>query len=188
MSLSDRLEKLQKKPYETRIKILWGTVIICGVILLLVWMLSLKNVFSNVDSKSLIKVPVTQTQTSPGTSTEFVAVERVEQTQTSLKIYFNINNPTDDILNVSKLNNVSLTEKNNTTQPKQITDRQGQAFVQKVLSHTQNFGILTFSGTNASSGTLTFDQMFFEKSSDKLFSQTLNLDFNKLNQESNLRN
>ena len=68
----------------------------------------------------------------------------------------------------------------NPVHPQQLTDRQGSAFVKKVLSRTQNFGILTFSAINSEEGTLTFDQMFFEKNPQQFFKQILDLEFDKL--------
>ena len=69
-----------------------------------------------------------------------------------------------------------------------MTDRQGQLFVEKVLSNTQNFGILVFDNLEAESATLTFNQMFFEQNPTQILSQKFELDFKKLQQDSNLRN
>ena len=184
-NLNDKIEKLQNKPYEDRVRILWTVVVIVGIILLVLWVLSLKNTFSGLDTKSLINTNTGQNTTEA--STQFASVERVELGE-NLKIYFNINNTTDDILNISKLENINLVVNGQTVKPKSMNDRQGAVFVQKVLSHTQNFGTLTFPATDSNQAELIFDQMFFENNQSSIFKQTMELDLDKLNKDSNLRN
>ena len=189
IDINGQIERLQKQPYEVRIKILWGVVAVSAVILLVIWILSLKQTFSNISGKSLVQTPTAAAVNALSESqTRFAAVERVEKTGNILKIYFNINNPSADILNVSKLENITLDANGQSIKPKGMSDRQGQAFVQKVLSHTQNFGILTFNGIDSAFGKLTFDQMFLESSPADVFKQTLNLDFKKLNDSTKVRN
>lgn len=190
IDINDQLEKLQKRPYQDRIKILWTVVAVCAVILLGIWIFSLKHTFSNIGNvKSLVQTQTAATNQALGESqTQFAAVERVEKTGDTLKIYFNLDNPTDDILNVSNVENITLNVSGSSLNPNQVSDRQGQPFVQKILSHTKNFGVLTFNGVNATSGKLTFDQMFLDNSPANPFKQTLNLDFNKLNDSTKVRN
>jgi len=181
------IEKLQAKPYETRVKILWSSVLVTGVILVAIFVFNLKNTVSNIDSKDLIKLNP-DTKTSPLTSTAYVLVERVERSSSLLKVYFNYNNPNDDILNVSKLSDIILNVENDNLIAQKITDRQGNIFVQKILSHTQNFGILYFPATTAKNGTLILDQMFMEKTPSDIFQQTLELNLEELSKATNVRN
>jgi hypothetical protein len=182
----DIIRKIQDKPYETRVRILWATVGIAGIVLVAIFVFNTKNSLKDVDGKELINIDVPSTTAM--TQTPYASVERVERTEKVLKIYFNFNNPTDDILNVSKLSDISLSFDNSKLNPKNITDRQGQAFVQKILSHTQNFGILVFDPINSGQVTLTFDQMSLEKNPNNIFRQELNLNLDELTETINPRN
>ncbi|MEO8065997.1 MAG: hypothetical protein ABI643_04070 [Candidatus Doudnabacteria bacterium] len=177
---------LQKQPYDTRVRIMWGTVGIVAVILFVLWVLNLKSTISHLDTSDLIKSGATQAASIAQVS--YAAVERVEISGNILKLYFNFNNPSDDILNISKLSDISILVGGKQVTPTQMTDRQGQQFVRKVLSHTQNFGILTFPETDGNSAELSFNQMFFEKTPDQVLSQKIDLDLKKLQTKANLRN
>ncbi len=182
------ISKIQEKPYETRVRILWSTVGVAAIILVAVFVLSVKSTLKNVDGKKLIDINQSATSTNDVTTTPYAAVERVERTEKVLKIYFNYHNTTDDILNISKIADITLTFEDNSIKPQAMTDRQGKTFIQKVLSKTQNFGILTFSPINTGKAVLTFDQMFFEKDPSKIFQQKLELNLDELSKPENLRN
>ncbi len=184
--MNDFIKNLQEKPYATRMKILWGTVGVVAILLVAAFVFNLKSAIKETGRHSFD--PNAKTAGSQETNLKLATVERVEKQGTTLKIYFNFNNDSTDILNLSKLEDITLKLKSGDVKPDQLTDRQGQAFVQKVLSHTQNFGVLTFNNVTATSGELEFDQMFFEKTPEALFSQTLDLDFNKLNSDNSVRN
>ncbi|MEJ0021651.1 MAG: hypothetical protein WDN47_03645 [Candidatus Doudnabacteria bacterium] len=186
MTAQDFLTKLQKQPYNTRVKILWGSVVVAAIILFGLWVLTLRSSIKHLDTSDLLKSPSTAGANS--TKVNYAAVERVDTGSGNLKIFFNFNNTTDDILNVSSLSNISLTANGASIAPSQMTDRQGKPFVQKILSHTQNFGILVFPKIDGASAQLTFDQMFFEGSPDQILSQKLDLDLKKLGKPNNLRN
>lgn len=185
--MRDFIGELQKKPYKTRVKILWGFTIGFGIILIALWSVNLKSTIKNSSGEPLILNEDSGPELAQDES-NFVTVERVEISSSALRIYFNLNNQTDDILNVSKIGNIELTTEQGTINPTRILDRQNQTFVQKVLSHTQNFGVLVFPSVSAGTGKLTFNEMFLEKNPDQLFQQTLELDFSKLNQDSTIRN
>lgn len=184
--MNDFIKNLQEKPYETRMKILWGTVGVVAVLLVTAFIFNLKSVIHQTNGGSFTEGA--KNPTSQETSLKLATVERVEKQGTNLKIHFNFNNDSSDILNLSKLEDITLKTKAGDLTPTLMTDRQGQAFVQKVLSHTQNFGILSFTNVTADSGELLFDEMFFEKTPQQLFSQALELDFNKLNSDNSVRN
>ncbi len=187
IDIREEVEKIQKKPYETRVRILWVIVLVCGVILIGLWVLSLKNTLKGVDKSSLIAAPTANTQTEKN---DIVSVERIETTGDELKIYFNVENNSDDIINLPKTNDIELNGDELSFHPLRMTDRQGNPFVQKVLSHTKNFGILIFGQETVSltQADLTFNQMFFEKTDTQYFKQELNLDLTKLNENGKLRN
>ena len=154
--------------------------IICGIIIIVIWILNLKNTLKSTDGKSILTTQDSSKVASAETDLDLLGVESVQRSGSQVKIYFNINNQTDDILNVPSLDNITFRDNNNSAHPQQLTDRQGSAFVKKVLTHTQNFGILTFTTINDEKGTLTFDQMFFEKNPEQIFKQILDLEFDKL--------
>lgn len=185
--MKDYIAELQKKPYATRVKILWGGTAAFAIILVIIWSLSLKSTIKNSSGQPLIP-QASELTSKDQEETDFLDVERTETTGNTLKIYFNLNNKTDDILNVSKTANIELVTNAGTFRPSKMTDRQGQTFVQKILSHTQNFGILTFSAVNDTKATLIFNEMFLEKNPNQLLKQTFELDFEKLNQDSQVRN
>ena len=186
MNPGDLINDIQKKPYETRVKILWGTVGVAAIIIVLVWVVSLKSSLGGLSAKSLT-APATSNNKA-GIASSYGQIERAEVTTNNLKIYFNFNNTTDDILNVPPISDIALTANNQEFKPTQILDRQGDAFVQKVLSHTQAFGILVFPKITADKAELNFDQMFFERSSDQPLSQTFELDLKTLEKKTDLRN
>ena len=155
------LNKIQGQPYEDRIRILWGVVAVVALVLVVMIFSNIKETIGNAGG-SFTKIEAAKF--IPDSPISYMSVERVEQTDKTLKIYFNINNSGNDILNVPKLSDISLSVSNNLSHPQKITDRQGNTFVQKVLSRTQNFGILFFPAINGNRGTLLFDQMSLEKS------------------------
>lgn len=185
--MKDYIAELQKKPYATRVKILWGSAAVFAVILIILWSISLKSTIKNTSGKPLIPQNSTAEYKNQQETT-LLNVERTETSGNTLKIYFNLNNQTDDILNVSKISNVELVTDAGTFRPSKMTNRQGETFVQKVLSRTQNFGIVTFPATNEAKATLIFNEMFLEKNPNQLLKQTFELDFSKLNQDSKVRN
>jgi hypothetical protein len=186
--MRDFITRLQEKPYESKLKILWGTVFVAAVILVVIFVFNIKNNLKGVNTKSLIQSNNSTASKTALSDTAYASVERIERTDNLLKIYFNFNNSTDDILSISKLEDIDLSFNNDRIKPKTITDRQGKPFVQKILSHTQNFGILTFDRLNTDDVKLTFDMMFFEKDPSKVFRQDLELNLNELSQPIKVRN
>lgn len=184
----DFIKKLQEKPYETRLRILWGTVMVAAIALVIIFVFNIKNTLQGVDGKKLIDIDNSSNQANVLSEIPYAEVERVERTEKVLKIYFNFKNPTDDIVNISKLTDITLIFDSNTLKPQSMTDRQGNVFVQKILSHTQNFGILIFTPINTNLATLTFDQMTLEKSPSNVFQQKLELNLDELSETTKVRN
>lgn len=179
------LSELQKKPYETRVKILWGTTAVAAIVIIVIWTFTLKDTVGNIGPISLTpsgQINKNQSEIS------VITIERAERINNNLRIYFNINNATDDILTFSKLEDVELELSSGKKQPISLLDRQGLPLVQKVLSHTQIFGTLIFDNTEETEATLKFNNMFFEKAPDNTLMQTLPLNLQTLIQNSEVRN
>ncbi|OGE73962.1 MAG: hypothetical protein A3I07_04145 [Candidatus Doudnabacteria bacterium RIFCSPLOWO2_02_FULL_42_9] len=181
------LDRLQKLPYNTRVKILWVASAIAAIGLIILFTQSIRNTVENSSGENLIELNNSKT-TLPNSPQEFAKVERVEQGENGLKVYFNLNNNTNDILNVSKISDISLVINDKIITAQQITDRQGKPFVQKILSKTQNFGILYFEPTNAKTAQLILSNMSLENDASNIFQQTLDLNLEELNNPANVRN
>ncbi len=175
--------KNQSLPYGTRVKMFWAIFILVAVGLTYLIIQSIKSTIINAGG-NLTKIENTKSEQSP---IDFASVERVEISDTGLKIYFNFYNPTSDILNISKLADIRLRTGNITMNAQKVTDRQGKTFVQKVLSRTQNFGIVYFPNPETSEADLIFDDMSLERNFTSLFQQTIKLKFDELNKPSNVR-
>ena len=183
--MNNPLNKIQQQPYETRVKILWSVVALVAIGLLFLMINSIRNTIANADG-TLIQIEAAKYV--PQSSVDYVAVESVEQNDKSVKIYFNLNNPGTDILNVPKLSNITFNYGSTVVHPQKLTDRQGNPFVQKVLSHTQNFGIMIFPSITGQKGSLVFDQMYLEQAPNDVFQQKLWLDLNQLSKVPKVRN
>lgn len=155
-------------------KILWGVTIVCGVILVGVWMVSLKSELAK------ISYDATAAQDTPESATKHITIERAEFKNGTVNVYFMVNNDTNDILNFSKKEDIRLSVNGQSMSPENITDRIDKPFVQKILSKTQKGGILVFKLEKTKSATLIFDKMFFENNAETIFKETFELDFEKL--------
>lgn len=119
----------------------------------------------------------------------YLSVSRTEVKDGKLLIFFSVKNDTSDILNFSKAENIKLNVKNKEYHADKVNNRQNQQFVSKILSHSQNFGILEFKTSSTSgSGELSFDNLFFEQNPDSIFKEILPVDLNKLMKPETLRN
>lgn len=187
MVFNNFLQNLQNKPYATKVKILWGTVSVIGTILIVIWIASLKSEINQLQPNPTNTASNNSGQKTIVLAGNYIRVERAETTDGGMKLYFAVNNTTDDILNFSKLTDIKLNVSDGNLTPIKLTDRQGKPFVQKILSHTSNFGTLLFSLKDAGVRQITFGQMYFERSPEKIFSQTIDLDFSQLKKALDLR-
>ncbi|MDP4000974.1 MAG: hypothetical protein Q8P83_01935 [bacterium] len=193
MSLHDFIRRLQDKPYNVRVRILWTTTIIVAIVLIVIWLSTVKNEITNIDNNGFANLnEITDTDEPSGqTITEqntYIAVERTELNETgAFQIFFKVNNSTQDILNFSPLEQIKLEINGASLTPLQINDRQDNPFVQKILSNTENFGTLVFSQLEVNTGRLIFDELYFEQNPNKIFRESLDLDFKKLNKTQELR-
>lgn len=183
--MENPLKQIQQQSYETRSRIFWIVVAGMAVVLVILIVQSIKNTIGNVGGNL---VQIEAAKYVPESTTTYVRVEGVTQNSQTLQVYFNINNSGTDILNVSKLSQITFTFGSNVIHPSKITDRQGNPYAQKILSHTQNFGILVFPGIGNQKGSLLFDQMFLETAPSDLFQQKIWFDINQQSNPTQVRN
>lgn len=185
MKIDALLKQLQQQPYKTRIRIMWGTTVVLAVILLSIWVFSIKKEIANLDGQNLLGIQ--ESHEAAAQEAKYVKVERIEQSSTSFKIFFSVNNMENDILNFSSNTEVELVVDDLTIQPLRILDRQNKPFVQKILSKTENFGILVFPQVDQDSLTLSFKDLYFENRPDKIFKESIPLDVSELKKNQELR-
>lgn len=181
--MSDFIKRLQDKPEKTRTRILFVTSGVAAIAVFSIWLATFKHQIGSINGSNTQNPSV---QTSQASQPHYLSVSRAEVVANKLNVYFAASNDTNDILDFSKLNDINLNANGKNYNPTQVTDRQGQPYVSKVLSHGQNFGILTFDA-NAKSGQITFDNLSFEQSPTTLFKETLDLDFDKLESTQDIR-
>lgn len=187
LSFSQWLSNLRQKPYKVRLRILWITIGVVGLILLALFALSLKNQIAQLGNKPLLPELDNKGASSFESTNQHITVESVQTQNNIFKIFFKVENKTDDILNFSKAEDIKLQVDNQTLAVIRITDRQNKPFVQKILSHTSNFGVVYFPPVEALEGLLTFDSMYFERTPTTLFKETIELDFIELSKSQELR-
>jgi hypothetical protein len=186
MALQDFIKNLQNKPDHIKNRILWSTSTVAAVIVVTIWFTNFKHQIANISGSDILNI--NSTAQSQESAPHYLAVENAQETNDALIIYFNVKNDSSDILNFSGDTDISLTIDGNKLTPTKITDRQNQAFVKKVLSNSQTFGILTFDKPQGKSGELTFDNLYFEQSPETIFKETLKFDSSKLTPPQNIRN
>lgn len=183
MKLPDFIIQLQNKPYQTRVRILWFTTAVVALIIAALWLVSLKVSVKDINVKDLdLSLPNLQN------ATKYIVVERAIIEQANTKIFFKVQNSTDDILNFSTSESISLKMDNQALTPTSILDRQNKPFVQKILSNQQEFGILSFKNNELKEGQLIFDHLYFEKQPEKIFKEIISIDLNKLIKQEQVRN
>ena len=190
MNPNQLLRNLQNKPYPVRIRILWISTIIIGIMLLTIWLISLKKNLSDLSGFNVLDINNAQnSQIVSKSQTQYIKIERVDSTNDgAFQIFFKINNPTLDILNFPPAEKIALNTDRTKLVPLKISDRQGKPFVQKILSKTENFGVLIFQSVKADTGTLIIDELYFEQKPQTIFQETLELNFKELAKSQELRN
>ncbi|MGE5392353.1 MAG: hypothetical protein ACM3NH_01285 [Candidatus Saccharibacteria bacterium] len=182
MNAKSYLERLQQLPLSTRVKILWVTVVVIAAGLVALWFINLKSQISRLDTDNLL----------PGLNNSVVAQKHVtaewaETKDDKLRVYFKVTNETNDILNFPQLSEIKLQTEDKEISADNVTDRQGKPFVKRVLSKTENYGVLIFPKIDAEQASLLLDQLYFEMKPSELFSEKVDLNFNDLNQAPELR-
>jgi len=178
------INSLQDKPLEVRNRIFWASSAVAAVLVFGIWLTTFKHEVKKLTVGSVTNIAANQPQVS---SQHYVTVNAAQTSANKLLLYFSINNDTKDILNVANLSSIKLAVNGKTYSPSKLTDANGGDFIQKALSHSENFGILTFD-TISGSGEITFDNMFFEQSPDNLFKEVVPVDLKALPKPKTLRN
>jgi hypothetical protein len=160
MKIPEIIQNLQNKPEQTRTRIFWSASTVAVIVVVAVWLVSFKNDVKNI---TLSGSQTTANATKESTP-HYLSLESSELKDDHLLIYFSAQNDTGDILNFSQISNISLIIDGKKYQPSKITTRTNTDFVQKILSQSQNFGVLTFEKITKGYGQLTFDNLFFEQS------------------------
>lgn len=183
MNTKNIISNLQKLPLATRVRILWITVAVIAAALVGIWVWNLKAQVSRLDKDNLL--PAFNTSITQGQKT--IRVEWTETKDNRLKIYFKVNNNTNDILNLPELSQIKLMTKEKEMSAESVLDRQNKNFVKRVLSKTENYGVLTFPKIDEDKATVYFNQMYYEMRPNESFSEQLELNFKDLNQAPQLR-
>lgn len=182
MNTKKILNRIQQLPFETRYRILWISGIAAAAILIGIWIVSLKAEINRLDSSEFIP-SLGQIRHEQ----KYVKAEWTEISANKLLVYFKVTNNTNDILNFAQTDNIKLQVKDREIAAENLTDRQNRPFVKKILSKTENYGILIFPRIDADEGNLLVDQMYFEMKPDQAISEKLELNFKDLNQALQLR-
>src|SRR6185436_16606546 len=112
--MMDFIKNLQQKPVEFRMRVLWLTTVVLGVIIFAAWMFGLKQEFKYSDRQSILGSNVQTSQTS---STHYITVEAADIVDGKFLLYFYTKNDTHDILNFSRSENISLIVNNKEYKP-----------------------------------------------------------------------
>ena len=186
MKIKNKVQQIQGLPTIARVRILWAASVLIAVVLLGIWIFSssrqIKNV--NVDDINLTNQSINQ---QPTNQTKYITVEWVEKRDDKVLIFFKASNDTQSILNLSKIEDITLTVSGKDYKPQGVYNRQSEPFVVKVLSNTTNYGYLTFENIDLQSATLEFKTMFFENQSDIQFTEKYDLNLKAMNKPLELR-
>ena len=186
MNFSDFVKNLQNKPEHIRNRIFWVSSFVAAVLVVSLWAINFKHTIQNIDGRSVLGALTTiQSQAA---ANHYLALDGAEMKSGKLLVYFSVNNDSDDILNFSAPSDIALNLDGNTYNPVSIQTRQNQPFTQKILSHTQTFGILTFDSPKSTSGDLTFDNLNFDQSPANIFHETIGFDLTNLSKPQSIRN
>ncbi len=174
------LKSIQEQPFQTRLRILYAVTAVIGIVLFVIWFMTTRGAVRRTDFSDISEVFGTKQQPIV-TSQKYINVEWVEKADGKMLIFFKVTNDTPSILNLPQLGGISLQVGEDKYNAEIITTRQQTQFVQKVLSNSQNFGILVFSDMELTRADLVFDQMFFENKPDVFFQERFEVDFEELN-------
>ena len=179
MSLSHYIQQIQKLPYRSRVKILWGTTVSIAIILVLVWVATIKLSIKPINTDAL-QIKSQQTE-------RYIKVERLELANGTTQIFFSIKNTTDKILSFSRAEDIILNIGDTGLKPTRILTRQNKPFVQKILSNNEEFGILVFGELEPDEATITFSNLYFENTPETVFEEAVEVDLGKLPNEQPIR-
>lgn len=182
MKQQNFLERLQSLHPTHKSRILVVVAIISTISFGSMWVNNIKNELVGIDTNELI--PQSGTVLS---ATNYVTLESTEIKNDKRYLYFKVENNTDDILNFSTPEKISMNLGDGEVQPEEIYDRQQTLFPTKILSNTTVYGTLVLPTTDGEAGTIVFDDLYFETSPDQLFKESMQIDFETLKTVEELR-
>lgn len=183
MTINRVMEYLRSREPHVKNRIVIVVVALAGIGLTSAYFNGIQKQLASIEGQELI--PNTGTVLS---ATNFITVEAAEKKDGKTYIYFQVKNDTSNIMNFSSKEKISFQSNGNSVNPEKIANRQGQAFVTRILSNTQEFGTLIFPNLDSDRGTLNFENMFFEsETGEKTYNQSVEVDFGKLRPVEELR-
>lgn len=185
MKFSQALEYLRSRSDRTKTKIAAVAIVLTVIILGGIWMATISNSLGGFGADDL---SIDTSTPNPVSDTQHVIVEAADTKNGKTYIYFKLENPNDDILNLPKADGISIQVGNRIYNADAITNRQNQPFPVKALNQTTNYGIVTFPEFNLKgNATMTFDNMSFEHSNQSIFKEHIDVDLSKLGPIEELR-
>ncbi|MGE5297543.1 MAG: hypothetical protein ACM3KM_00020 [Acidobacteriaceae bacterium] len=177
-----RLTSIQNLPLRKRIRILWITLGVAAIAILAIWYFSLSgsvNLMGGEKQNENISRPV---------GNKYVKVDWAQKLDGNLEVYFKVKNDTQNILNFSNKDQVTLKYDDTRSQASKIEDRQGQEFVKKVLSNTEVYGKVVFPDVGDTKKlVLDFDNLFFETDPNNSFIEEVTIDLSTLQEPLEIR-
>lgn len=162
---------------------MWGSSVIATALVVSVWFVSFKQDVKQLSGAGLVNLPQEII-----TTTHYLNIESAEIKDNRTYLYFSIKNDTANILNFSDPSNIEFSINKQIVKPASITDRQAKPFAQKILSNSQNFGILVFNQALSGRGDISFNNLAFEQGSGTIFKEVITVDLSKLRAPYNLGN
>ncbi len=183
MNLNQITNYLRSRSPEAKNRIMVSVIILAVVILGALWVNNIKK------EVSALNPPGEVADASLVSTEERIVIEGMETILGKKYIYFKVKNNTNDILNFSPIEKIQLeSNRGEVLRPEKILGRQDKIFIKKVLSNSEEFGILVMPDFEQDRYIrAVFDGMFFEQQQDKVFKETLEVDFSKLTPLQELR-
>lgn len=180
--LNQTLERLRALHPSHKIKIIAGVGAVSLAALAFIWTSSIKQQFTQLDAADVTGQPGSVLSAS-----NHVTLEYTELKDKKRYVYFKVQNPTNNILNFSKPENITFRHKSGTTPVFTLTDRQQSAFPVKILSNTVVYGVAVFDQLVDTSGDMVFDNLYFDDQPTVIFKESIFVDFGKLKTIQELR-
>lgn len=209
MARRDFIRGLQAKPYRTRVKIFWLTVLLAAVLLVAVWILlvSLINRSNTANEKSSggglfgyvaeefnkARERIFTFSDSKPQGAESDIAQAVEINMKSfttdpdtqiLTVYFEVKNNSPEILNFVETGakNFQLNDGTATRPARAVLTTKYESFPKRILGNTTAVGQIVFSHPENKSFKLEISQLYFLDKPEEKFSKSLafDLDLNKL--------
>lgn len=203
--MSPSIKKLQGLPYGQKVKILWVSTVIIGVVIVIVWTSIMvlvpkqnneneqagvldsvrENVsdaqqqLSNLDNP-LVDPTFGETDV-PRDYQVITLTEARAYKNNSVRIKFTMNNPTKDLLSVTNTehSNIYLESDNYKLSPLTMFTVAADPVPTKLLSETTVEGIILFRHPTSSQATLVFENMFFDNQPEAPFTEKFPLTIEK---------